>query len=129
MEPAVTQLLTAPNFMQLATINPDGSPHIDTVWFGYEEKRIIVATTGKTKKGRNILRNPDSFAVVTHRQNPYEQAQLKLKLAEIQDDKDLVVCDRLAAHYTGKPFPSRHFTQRVALYFDILDVHYHIAKV
>jgi len=129
MEKAVIELLQQDHFAQLGTINTDGTPHVDTVWIGFENNQVIVATTMATKKAKNLSANPNAYMVITNHSNPYEQAQLKLKLLEIKSDQDMSLCDKIARLYTGKPFPQRKHAGRVALYFEIVHSHYHIARV
>lgn len=129
MDKAVQALLNAPNFAQLATVNADGSPHIDTVWFLFEENQLCVATTQATKKAKNLSHNPDGYIVVTHKDNPYEQVQIKVRLNRMESDDDMAICDRIARHYTGRAFPQRKHKGRVAFYLDIIKCKYHIARV
>lgn len=129
MQENVIQLLKNGNFAQLGTVNFDHSPHIDTVWIAYQNKQVIVATSMLTKKAKNLASNPASFMVVTNRLNPYEQAQLTLRLDKILPDNELSLCDQIADKYTGRPFPQRRHKQRVALIFNILKVKYHVATV
>jgi general stress protein 26 len=126
---AVTVLLNSPNFAQLGTVNSNNTPHIDTVWFAFENNQLIVATTAATKKAKNLKTNPNAFAVITNKENPYEQAQISLRLAAIKQDDDLAICDQIAMRYTGRPFPQRQHKQRVVLIFDIVKLKCHTAKV
>ncbi len=125
----VLSLLSEANFAQLATVNADGSPHVDTVWFEFSHGQLLIASTGRTKKSRNLDCNPAAFAVITHRDNPYEQAQLTLQLLGIEDDSSMAVCDRIARKYTGKDFVQRQHPQRVAISLKIRKVKYHKARV
>lgn len=102
MSEGVVSLLSGPNFAQLGTINSDGTPHIDTVWFGCNDNELVVATTMSTKKARNLTTNPD---------------------------EDMQVCDAIALSYTGKEFPQRGHKNRVAIYLEIVSCKYHIARV
>ena len=129
MQPELESLLRGDNFAQFATVNEDGSPHIDTVWFGYQHGRLIVATTMATKKAKNIAANANGYIVVTNKANPYEQAQIKVKLASIEPDENMVICDAISVRYIGKPFPQRHHPGRVVILLDIVSARYHRAKV
>lgn len=126
---AVTALLDGRNFGQLATVDSAGRPHIDTVWVLREGDEIVVASTLRTEKARNLARCPHAYLVVLNADNPYEQAQIALTLARTLPDPDLKVCDRIAAKYTGRPFPQRNHPDRVALVFSPGKVRYHRAHV
>lgn len=124
-----SRLLSEANFAQFGTVNADGSPHIDTIWYTYEEGNLIVATTLATRKARNISNNGAGYIVVTNRDNPYEQAQLKVQLKKIVPDDQLEICDAIARRYTGKPFPQRRHKGRIAIYLQLVSCKYHIARV
>lgn len=129
MEENILQLLLEPNFAQFGTVSQDGSPHIDTVWFKYENDLIVVATTMATRKAKNISANPNGYIVVLNRNNPYEQAQIKVTLDKIEADDALGVCDLIAFRYTQKEFPQRKHKNRVAIYLRPVSCKYHIARV
>ncbi|WP_248958042.1 pyridoxamine 5'-phosphate oxidase family protein [Sphaerisporangium perillae] len=44
--------------LQLGTINPDGTPHMVTMFYGLVEGRLAFWTYGKAQKTRNIDRDP-----------------------------------------------------------------------
>lgn len=45
--------------LQLATINPDGTPHLVTMFYGLDDKgRITFWTYAKSQKARNLARDP-----------------------------------------------------------------------
>ncbi len=44
--------------LQLATINPDGTPHLVTMFYGLDEGRIAFWSYAKAQKVRNIERDP-----------------------------------------------------------------------
>jgi predicted pyridoxine 5'-phosphate oxidase superfamily flavin-nucleotide-binding protein len=54
----VKRLLEAPNFAHLATLMPDGSPQVSTVWVDYDGKHILVNTAEARQKPRNVRRDP-----------------------------------------------------------------------
>jgi PPOX class probable F420-dependent enzyme len=42
----------------LATIRPDGRPHLVPIWFVWVRERVFICTEGKSIKARNISANP-----------------------------------------------------------------------
>ena len=53
------ELLTAGHLGHIATINPDGSPHVTIVWIGVDGDDIVSAHLANTyRKLRNIERDP-----------------------------------------------------------------------
>ncbi|WP_250214842.1 pyridoxamine 5'-phosphate oxidase family protein [Acrocarpospora catenulata] len=54
----VAALLRDARKLQLATINPDGTPHLVTMFYGLDEGRLTFWTYEKAQKARNIARDP-----------------------------------------------------------------------
>jgi PPOX class probable F420-dependent enzyme len=54
----VREFLDAPRFAVLATIRPDGSPHLTVVWYAVRGDDLIVNTTVPRSKARNLERDP-----------------------------------------------------------------------
>ena len=50
--------LDAPRFAVLATVRADGSPHLTVVWYGLRADEVIVNTTVRRAKARNLARDP-----------------------------------------------------------------------
>lgn len=44
--------------LQLATLNPDGSPHLATMWFGVVDGEIVMWTRRTSVKARNLRHDP-----------------------------------------------------------------------
>jgi PPOX class probable F420-dependent enzyme len=54
----VAAFLAGSRKLQLATINPDGTPHLVTMFYGLDAGRIAFWTYGKAQKARNLARDP-----------------------------------------------------------------------
>lgn len=54
----VATLLKEENKFQLATINPDGTPHLVTMFAGLADGKIAFWTERKSQKARNLARDP-----------------------------------------------------------------------
>lgn len=54
----VRAFLDAPRFAVMATLNPDGSPHLTVIWYGRREDEVIVNTTEERVKTRNLGDDP-----------------------------------------------------------------------
>jgi nitroimidazol reductase NimA-like FMN-containing flavoprotein (pyridoxamine 5'-phosphate oxidase superfamily) len=44
--------------LRLATIDPQGNPHIVPVWYDYINGKFYIGTNTRTMKARNIKKNP-----------------------------------------------------------------------
>jgi len=50
--------------LRLATIDPQGNPHIVPVWYDYTNGKFYIGTNTRTMKARNVKKNPKvSFCV------------------------------------------------------------------
>ncbi|GGQ72902.1 pyridoxamine 5'-phosphate oxidase family protein [Couchioplanes azureus] len=54
----VAALLAAGHKLQVATINPDGTPHLVTMFYGLRDARIAFWTYRTSQKARNLARDP-----------------------------------------------------------------------
>ena len=54
----IEDYLAEPHVAQLATLQPDGRPHMAPVWYLAEERRALVMAYANAVKVRNIRRNP-----------------------------------------------------------------------
>ncbi|MGI5287231.1 pyridoxamine 5'-phosphate oxidase family protein [Nonomuraea polychroma] len=54
----VSAFLESSRKLQLATINPDGTPHLVTMFYGLDARRIAFWTYTKAQKARNLARDP-----------------------------------------------------------------------
>jgi PPOX class probable F420-dependent enzyme len=53
----VTAFLEAARKLQLATINPDGTPHMVTMFHAVDEGQVVFWTYEKSQKARNLARD------------------------------------------------------------------------
>ena len=124
LSPEVKQLIDRSNFAHLATLMPDGSPQSVPVWVGREGDRIVICTAETSLKGKNTRRDPRVALSVVDFDNPYEEVQIRGRVAERRADLDLKVLDPISHKYTGKPFPFRTPEGRVALIIEAEKVRY-----
>ena len=55
---AITDFLSAPRHAVVSTIRRDGTPHLSTVWYIYDDDIIYFLAMANSVKCRNIGRNP-----------------------------------------------------------------------
>ena len=62
-EDEVNRFLQSKLNLQLATIDEEGYPNIQPLWFLYEKElgKIYVATQKTTRKARNMYKNPKIY--------------------------------------------------------------------
>ena len=105
----VRELLERPNFVHVATLMADGSPHSVPVWAGVVDgDRVAFFTQPESLKGRNLARDGRVAMSVVDHDEPYRSASLRAHVVETRDgDAALEVMDVLSVRHTGRPFPMR----------------------
>jgi PPOX class probable F420-dependent enzyme len=63
-EELVSELLDAALIANLATLNADGSIHLVGMWFRWDGEAILLPTSGKTRKARNLERDPRATVMI-----------------------------------------------------------------
>ncbi len=124
LSPEVKQLIDRPNFAHLATLMSDGSPQSVPVWVGREGERLIICTGEGSLKAKNTRRDPRVSLSIVDFTNPYEEVQIRGRVAERRPDSDFKQMDSISDKYTGKPFPFRSPEGRVALIIEVERVRY-----
>ena len=100
------QFLAKPNIAVIATLRRDGAPTTTACWYDIEAGRLLVTMYASSRRLANIRRRP-AVAITILGEDPYQHVSLAGHVAEIWDDPELVVMDRLAMRYTGEPWPER----------------------
>ena len=104
----VRELLDGTNYAHVATVLPDGAPHSVAVWIATHDGRPYFFTQPGSRKARNLARDPRVAFSITDHEHPYRMAQVRGRVVSIvEGDEALEIIDRLAAKYTGAPFPMR----------------------
>jgi PPOX class probable F420-dependent enzyme len=91
------------NFGAVATIRPDGTPHVTPVWLDYDGVRIVFNTATGRAKWHHMLRDPRVTVEVYSRDDPYEYVTVTgtVELEEGEAANDHI--DKLSEKYTGNP--------------------------
>jgi pyridoxine/pyridoxamine 5'-phosphate oxidase len=102
----IEQLVGHPNFVHLATIMSDGSPHSAPVWIGREDDLLLVCTEAGSLKGKKIHCASRAFHFpLLDFVDPYTEAQIRGRVVERRPDSELNYYDAMSLKYIGKPWP------------------------
>ncbi len=102
-------LLLAPNIANIATVMPNGAPHVVPVWVDYDDGYVLINTAEGRQKLKNIRRDPRVAVNVVDRQNAYEVLALRGHVVEVTREGADAHIDKLAKKYLGQdkyPFRS-----------------------
>lgn len=94
-------LLNEPQLAHVATIEPDGTPHLTPVWVDTDGEHIVFNTAKGRVKYRNIVRNPVVAVSVSDRANDFRTLWVKGTAELIEEGADEHI-DRLAKKYLGQ---------------------------
>jgi PPOX class probable F420-dependent enzyme len=114
----VDELLRRPNPAVVATVRPDGSPHSVATWYLWDGERILL-NMDESRARLAFLRNePRLSLTVLDAESWYRQVNLEGRVEELRDDPELGDIDRLARHYTGRPFRDRE-SRRMSAWVEV----------
>ncbi len=87
---------------KVATIRPDGRPHVAPVWYDLDGTAVVFATGAATVKGRNLTTAGRAALCVDDERPPFAFASIEGEV-EVSDDLDdlLTWCIRIGARYMG----------------------------
>jgi PPOX class probable F420-dependent enzyme len=99
--------LSLANPAVVATIRKDGSPHSVATWYDWQDGRIMLNMDARRIRLDHIRRDPRVALTVFDSKDWEVHLSLLGQVVEIRDDSRLEDVDRLAMHYTTRPFSER----------------------
>lgn len=99
----VAQLFRDKNLVYVATLMPDGSPQITPTWVDVdEESNTVLVNTAKGRvKQKNLSRDPRIAVAVVDKNNPYNVATIRGRVAEQTTAGADAHIDKMAKKYLG----------------------------
>lgn len=96
-------LLTDARTAKLATVRPDGRPHVAPVWFDLEEDALVFMTLANSLKGRNLRADPRVAISVDEEHFPFAFVLIEgtAELVRLSPDELLPYATRIAERYVG----------------------------
>ncbi|MFD2472158.1 PPOX class F420-dependent oxidoreductase [Amycolatopsis silviterrae] len=105
LNPEIRRVLDGTPIAHLATVLPDGSPHVVPVWIGTRGDRIVFLTGPDSRKARNLRHDPRVAISLTPPDNPFEPITIRGRVAEwIEGDPAWEIVDEVAKKYIGQPY-------------------------
>ncbi|MFD6435789.1 PPOX class F420-dependent oxidoreductase [Streptomyces venezuelae] len=96
-------LLDTPVFVNVATIQPDGSPQVSPVWVKRDGDDVLFSTTVGRRKEKNLRRDPRVTVLVQPFDAPYTYAEIR-GTAEMTTEGGQELIDELSVKFTGKKY-------------------------
>jgi PPOX class probable F420-dependent enzyme len=103
----VEDLLGQPNHATISTVRPDGHPVSVPTWYLYENGRILVNMDAGRKRIEYLRHDPRVSLSAMDPEDWATHVSVLGRVVEWADDPDLVDIDRIARHFTGRPYGVR----------------------
>jgi PPOX class probable F420-dependent enzyme len=92
------KFLAEPHLLDLATVTPDGFPHVTPVWFEWDGHIFWISTTKERKKARNLAKNRKAGFSIAPSGLPYK-AVVGYGTVEMEDDPEGKLIRKLCHRY------------------------------
>ncbi|NUR05811.1 MAG: PPOX class F420-dependent oxidoreductase [Nocardioidaceae bacterium] len=100
-------LLAKPNPAVIGTVRPDGQPVTVATWYLLDGDRVLVNMDEGRARLEHLKNEPRVSLTALDSEGWYKHVSVRGPVVELADDPDLSGIDRLATHYTGKPYANR----------------------
>ena len=104
-------------FAHVATLMPDGFPHVTPVWIDYdaEENRVLVNTAKGRQKHVNVENDPRVGVSTTDPDDPYRALSVVGEVDELTEEDAAEHIDSLERRYRGNEEYLHDRTNRIVL--------------
>ncbi len=94
-------LFEKPALAHLATIMPDGTPHVTPVWVDYDGTHILINTVRGRRKERNLRQRPQAGLTIVDPTNPWHWLSIRGHVVVATEEGADEHLKKLAKKYTG----------------------------
>ena len=94
-------LFEKPSLSHLATLMPDGSPHVSPVWVDYDGQYILINTAKGRRKEMNMRERPKVALDIVDPENPFRFLSIRGRVVEITEEGANEHRDMLDTRYLG----------------------------
>ena len=112
------RLLAKPNPSVIGSVTPDGAPNTVATWYLWDGDQVLLNMDESRLRLRFMRRDPRVALTALGDDEWYRHASLLGEVAEIREDEGLGDIDRLARHYTRRPFRDREH-RRVSAWVEV----------
>jgi len=95
-------LFEKPTIAHLATLMPDGTPQVTSVWVDYDGRHILINSAAGRRKDLNMQRRRDVAIEIPDPDNPNRYLAVRGPVVEITEEGADAHLDRLARRYLGR---------------------------
>jgi PPOX class probable F420-dependent enzyme len=98
-------LFTKKTFAHLATIDPEGFPHVSPMWIDRDGDMILLNTTRDRVKSRNISKNTKIGLSLIDPDDPYRYMAVEGVVTEVREQGAEEHVHKLSQRYLGQRYP------------------------
>ena len=102
---ALLELLRAPSPCFIATVQPDGSPHLTQTWVTTDGEHVVINTVEGYRKTRNVEADPRVSVAVADPDDTSRYFSVVGRVVERTTDGAAAEIDELSQKYLGRPYP------------------------
>lgn len=115
--PDFQDLFEKKTFAHVATLMPDGTPHVTPVWIDYDpdENRMLVNTAKGRQKHVNVENDPRVGVSMTDPDDPYRALSVVGEVDELTEEGAAEHIDSLEYRYRGNETYQSDRTNRIVL--------------
>ena len=106
--PELQEFLRRPNPCVVATIRPDGELHTAATWYEWPgDGTVLLNMDGSRRRLGHMRADPRVALTILDGESWYTHVSVIGRVRELRPDPDLADIDRIATHYTGRPYRDR----------------------
>jgi PPOX class probable F420-dependent enzyme len=103
----MVDMLRKPNPAVIASVRPDGQPVSVATWYVWDDGLVLVNMDEGRRRLEYLRRDPRVSITVLDLAGWTNHVSMQGRVTELVDDENLTDIDRIATHYTGKPYSNR----------------------
>ena len=103
----IAEFLKLPLLSNLATLRPDGSPHLAPVWHLYDGERLLILSSPSSVKVHNLRGDPRIGISIPRETEPHGFVQVN-GTAELSEEWDRQVLWDMSINYQGEEEGNRY---------------------
>jgi PPOX class probable F420-dependent enzyme len=107
-------LLDAPSYVTVATINPDGGPQTSILWAARDGDDILLSTIEGRQKAHNLHRDPRVSVLIHDASSPYAFVEVRGSVTMTHDGGPELI-NQLSQAYEGVPYSGDDGTENVRI--------------
>lgn len=100
LTPNAIPLIEGDNVGVLATLMPDGSPQVTSVWVDHDGDIVLINTAVRRVKQKHTVRDGRVMLAITDSNNPYDRIIIRGRVKQTYEGSESHI-DKLAKKYTG----------------------------